>query len=54
MREHGIKIERLEQTIVNSCLNKKIVEFKDNTSDDVILFDFPITTLEELNIFENK
>lgn len=51
MREHGIKIERLEQTIVNSCLNKKIVEFKDNTSDDVILFDFPITTLEELNIY---
>ena len=53
MREQGIKIERLEQTIINNCLNKKIVEYNDNTSDDVI-FDFPIKTLEELSIFEEK
>jgi len=53
MREHGIKIERLEQTIINNGLNKKIVEYNDNTSDDVI-FNFPIKTLEELSIFEEK
>ncbi|CAI6374539.1 unnamed protein product [Macrosiphum euphorbiae] len=53
MREHGIKIERLEQTIVNNCLNKKmIVDYNDNTTDD--MFDFPIKTLEELSIFEDK
>ncbi|XP_060857932.1 uncharacterized protein LOC132935402 [Metopolophium dirhodum] len=52
MREHGIKIERLEQTIVNNCLSKKIVEYNDNTTDDI--FDFPIKTLEELSIFEDK
>lgn len=52
MREHGIKIERLEQTIMNNCLNKKIVEYNDNTTDDI--FDFPIKTLDELSIFEEK
>jgi len=53
MREHGIKIERLEQTIVNNCLNKKmIVDYNDNTTDD--MFDFPIKTLEEPSIFEDK
>jgi len=52
MREHVIKIERLEQTIVNNCLSKKIVEYNDNTTDDI--FDFPIKTLEELSIFEDK
>jgi len=52
MREHGIKIERLEQTIMNNCLNKKIVEYNDNTMDDI--FDFPIKTLDELSIFEDK
>uniref|UniRef100_A0A2S2NY83 DUF4806 domain-containing protein n=1 Tax=Schizaphis graminum TaxID=13262 RepID=A0A2S2NY83_SCHGA len=52
MREHSIKIERLEQTIMNNCLNKKIVEYNDNTTDDI--FDFPIKTLDELSIFEDK
>lgn len=52
MREHGIKIERLEQTIINNCLNKKIVEYNDDITDDI--FDFPIKTLEELSIFEDK
>lgn len=52
MREHGIKIERLEQTIMNNCLNKKIVEYNDNTTDDI--FDFPIKTLDELSIFEDN
>jgi len=52
MREHGLKIERLEQTIINSCVNKKIVEYSDNATDDI--FEFPIKTLEELNIFEDK
>jgi len=53
MREHGIKIERLEQTIINNCLNKKIVEYNDDICEDDI-FDFPIKTLEELSIFEDK
>lgn len=52
MREHSIKIERLEQTIMNNCLNKKIVEYNDNTMDDI--FDFPIKTLDELSKFEDK
>jgi hypothetical protein len=35
-------------------MNKSVTENNCNTELDVQLFDFPIKTFEELNIFENK
>jgi len=53
VRDYGLKIDRLENTVMNN-MNKSVTENNCNTELDLQLFDFPIKTFEELNIFENK
>lgn len=50
--ENGNKIDRLEYGVSNNCFNKTAVE--NNCSECELFHDFPLKTLEELNIFEKK
>lgn len=54
LRDYGIKIDRIENAIVNNNYINTIDEENNYSVTSEHLYDFPMKTIEDLNVFEDK
>jgi len=54
LRDYGVKIDRIENVIMNNNYINKINEENNYSVTSEHLYDFPMKTIDDLNIFEDK